>query len=190
MRLKKEMSKLVLGGYYRHYKNKPYKVLDIVRHSETLEQLALYQTLYKNELSSMWVRPLAMFEENVIIEGKSVARFALEAPPKLFKYYHTHIYFTAEQSAEAAALREKMQRELGDLVRAHGLHHEPIGPHPLPMFEADCLGESYLIVVSWLIANRGDLKVLIHPLSGDAMDDHTIYAQYLGEKLPLDLSVL
>lgn len=184
------MSKLVLGGYYRHYKNKPYKVLDIVRHSESLELLALYQTLYKNESGSMWVRPLAMFEENVMIEGKSVARFAFEAPPTLFKYYHTHIYFTQEQSVQALSLKEKMQRELGDKVQAHRLHHEPIGPHPLPMFEADCLGENYLTVVNWLIANRGDLKVLIHPLSGNAMDDHTVYAQFLGEKLPLDLSVL
>jgi hypothetical protein len=43
--------------------------------SETLEDLVVYVTLYENELAGMWVRPAAMFMENVIVEGKSVPRF-------------------------------------------------------------------------------------------------------------------
>jgi aromatic ring-cleaving dioxygenase len=38
--------------------------------------------------------------------------------------------------------------------------------------------------------NRGELDVLIHPLAGNAYDDHTVYAMWLGEKLPLRLDVL
>jgi hypothetical protein len=62
-------------GFYRHYKGKFYKVLNVVRHSETLEEMVLYETQYENELGKLWVRPLAMFIENVEIEGKIFPRF-------------------------------------------------------------------------------------------------------------------
>ena len=61
--------------FYRHYKNKPYKFLGIVRHSESLEELVLYETLYKNENSQFWVRPKEMFFEMVKISDKLVHRF-------------------------------------------------------------------------------------------------------------------
>lgn len=66
----------VEGGIYRHYKGKMYRFLRVVRHSETLEELALYETLYENELGAFWVRPLKMFEEVIEVDGKRVARFA------------------------------------------------------------------------------------------------------------------
>ncbi|MCH2534644.1 MAG: DUF1653 domain-containing protein [Bdellovibrionales bacterium] len=59
------MSDLVKGGIYEHYKGKKYQVIDVVRHSETLEELVLYKTLYENELGDLWVRPKAMFIENL-----------------------------------------------------------------------------------------------------------------------------
>lgn len=61
---------------YRHYKNKPYKVLGHVKHSETLEDLTLYETLYENPNGKIWVRPKSMFEEQVSINGTRVDRFA------------------------------------------------------------------------------------------------------------------
>lgn len=60
-------------GKYRHYKGKEYEVLGEVRHSETLETLVLYKQLYGT--GSLWVRPIAMFKELVIVEGRSVPRF-------------------------------------------------------------------------------------------------------------------
>ncbi|MEQ1879005.1 MAG: GNAT family N-acetyltransferase [Bdellovibrionia bacterium] len=60
---------------YRHYKNKPYRYRGIVKHSETLEDLVLYETLYENELGKLWVRPKAMFHEDVTIDGKKRPRF-------------------------------------------------------------------------------------------------------------------
>jgi GNAT superfamily N-acetyltransferase len=62
--------------FFKHYKNKPYKYLGLVRHSETLEELALYETLYPNDLGKLWVRPKDMFFENVIIDGVKRPRFA------------------------------------------------------------------------------------------------------------------
>ena len=61
---------------YRHYKNKPYRYPGTVKHSETLEEMALYETLYENAEGKLWVRPHGMFFENVEIEGKEVPRFA------------------------------------------------------------------------------------------------------------------
>lgn len=62
-------------GMYRHYKGKKYLVLGIAKHSETLEELVVYVTLYENEAGPIWVRPLKMFTEEVEIKGKKVPRF-------------------------------------------------------------------------------------------------------------------
>lgn len=75
-------SQLKLGGLYRHYKGKMYKVHQIVRHSETLEELVLYETLYENPAGRWWVRPATMFMENVVIEGKEMPRFAFVGEAK------------------------------------------------------------------------------------------------------------
>jgi hypothetical protein len=62
--------------FYKHYKNKPYKYIGVVRHSETLEEMALYETLYDNAQGRLWVRPKDMFFENVNINGVQQPRFA------------------------------------------------------------------------------------------------------------------
>lgn len=66
---------LKLNGIYRHYKGKMYKVHQIVRHSETLEELVFYETLYESPGGKWWVRPLAMFTETVEIDGVVKPRF-------------------------------------------------------------------------------------------------------------------
>jgi len=58
----KEINKTLKPGLiYEHYKGKCYKVLGTARHSETLEELALYECLYENNLGKVWVRPLELF---------------------------------------------------------------------------------------------------------------------------------
>ncbi|HVK62031.1 MAG TPA: DUF1653 domain-containing protein [Bdellovibrionales bacterium] len=68
-------AQLVKGGLYRHYKGGMYRAIDIVRHSETLEELVLYETLYENKLGKLWVRPKEMFLESVEFDGKLQPRF-------------------------------------------------------------------------------------------------------------------
>ena len=60
-------------GLYRHYKGGQYRVLGTVRHSESLEPMTLYQALYGQQ--GLWVRPAAMFSENVDIDGQVQPRF-------------------------------------------------------------------------------------------------------------------
>lgn len=72
------MSKLLAKGRYRHYKGQQYEVFNTAQHSETEEVLVVYQCLYGDY--SWWVRPLSMFTEAVVIDGKAVARFEYLGP--------------------------------------------------------------------------------------------------------------
>lgn len=63
----------VKPGIYRHYKNKEYRVIGEARHSETEEELVVYQCLYGDY--SLWVRPKAMFLEQIEVDGVLAPRF-------------------------------------------------------------------------------------------------------------------
>jgi hypothetical protein len=65
---------MIRPGRYRHYKGNDYEVIGIARHSETEEELVVYRKLYDD--GSLWVRPLAMFMEDVTVDGQTVPRFA------------------------------------------------------------------------------------------------------------------
>jgi hypothetical protein len=65
---------MIRTGRYRHYKGSDYQVVGIARHSETEEELVVYRKLYGD--GSLWVRPLAMFMEDVTVDGQTVPRFA------------------------------------------------------------------------------------------------------------------
>lgn len=60
-------------GRFRHYKGGEYEVLFHVRHSETEEELVVYRQIDKD--TGWWVRPRAMFFEEMIIDGKPRPRF-------------------------------------------------------------------------------------------------------------------
>ena len=58
---------------YRHYKGLLYEVVGTARHSESLEPMTLYRALYGEQ--GLWVRPSAMFNEEVVIDGILQPRF-------------------------------------------------------------------------------------------------------------------
>ncbi|HEX9595109.1 MAG TPA: DUF1653 domain-containing protein [Candidatus Saccharimonadales bacterium] len=65
-------------GIYEHYKGQRYRVISLARHSETLEELVVYEALYKSEEfgnNAIWARPLTMFMESVEVDGRPVPRF-------------------------------------------------------------------------------------------------------------------
>ena len=66
-------------GRYRHYKGGEYELIGVVRHSETLEPLALYRPMYGQ--AALWVRPWAMFFDTVDVDGQPQRRFAPQAAP-------------------------------------------------------------------------------------------------------------
>ncbi len=62
-------------GLYKHYKGNIYEVIGVAKHSETLEEMVVYKATYQKEGENLWVRPLTMFKETVIIEGVKKKRF-------------------------------------------------------------------------------------------------------------------
>ena len=60
-------------GLYRHFKGNLYKLLYVAKHSETLEEMGVYQALYGEQ--GIWVRPASMWNEHVERDGYSGPRF-------------------------------------------------------------------------------------------------------------------
>ncbi|MBQ8506001.1 MAG: DUF1653 domain-containing protein [Clostridia bacterium] len=63
-------------GIYRHFKGMRYELIDIARHSETLEPMVVYRALYGE--GGLWVRPLSMWSETLERDGKTYTRFLPE----------------------------------------------------------------------------------------------------------------
>ncbi|MDP2720662.1 MAG: DUF1653 domain-containing protein [bacterium] len=70
------MKEIKLGKYKHSKTGKFYRVIGVAQHSETLEDLVVYEALYENPRGTLWVRPRKMFEEQVEIKGKKVPRFS------------------------------------------------------------------------------------------------------------------
>lgn len=66
---------IIPGAIYQHYKGKQYRVIGIGKHSETLEDVVLYEALYNNSLGRLWCRPVHMWSELVEVQGEKVPRF-------------------------------------------------------------------------------------------------------------------
>ena len=67
------MDKIKIGKY-RHFKGGEYEVLCCAKNSETLEEMVVYRALYGEK--EIWVRPLSMWNETVMHNGKEVKRFS------------------------------------------------------------------------------------------------------------------
>lgn len=64
---------MIKPGVYEHFKGNLYKVIAVATHSETMEEMVVYQELYGNQ--KIWVRPAVMWNEMVLVKGEHVPRF-------------------------------------------------------------------------------------------------------------------
>ena len=110
------------------------------------------------------------------------------ADPSQIKGYHAHVYYLPQTRAIAERLREAIGKRFP--ARLGSWHDEPVGPHPVSMYQVAFAGDQFSGLVPWLMLNREGLDVLVHPLTGDSMADHTQFACWLGTPLPLRLDVL
>ena len=64
-----------LGKYIHSKTGNPYRVIAVGKHSETLEEMVVYEALYDNPDGKIWIRPVKSFTEEVVLKGKKVPRF-------------------------------------------------------------------------------------------------------------------
>jgi aromatic ring-cleaving dioxygenase len=102
--------------------------------------------------------------------------------------FHAHIYYSAQTKPDAARLRETLDRDFA--VTLGRWHDRPVGPHSAPMYQVAFAREEFASLVPWLMLNRGELSVLVHPLTGDDYADHANFAIWLGSPLALNLEIL
>ncbi|KAI9875245.1 MAG: hypothetical protein M1830_008714 [Pleopsidium flavum] len=106
--------------------------------------------------------------------------------------FDVHIYYfqgNKEQKTFANALWERISREFPEL-RVYRVWDQPIGPHVVAMFEVNIFTPAQFgAFIPWLVIHRGPLSALVHPNTDEEERDHTQRATWMGEKLPLDLSL-
>lgn len=111
-----------------------------------------------------------------------------ESSSDIVTEYHAHIYYIPETKDIAAEVRVEIEH--GFTVKMGRWHDQPVGPHPISMYQVAFGVDEFARLVPWLMLNHRGLSVFIHPNSGDAYADHAHHDMWLGEKLPLNLRVL
>ncbi|KAK4059172.1 hypothetical protein Trihar35433_11169 [Trichoderma harzianum] len=111
--------------------------------------------------------------------------------------WHFHIYFLLQsptETAAALALRNAVLRLRRDgafvAVPLHRVNKEPIGPHPAGSYEIWVPDTSFSEVFFYLATNRGNLSILIHPLTSQQRRDHETRNAWLGTPWPIYLDGL
>jgi len=99
--------------------------------------------------------------------------------------YDIHTYWrNNEERDEALKLKQLL---IDNNIQTFSLVDTPIGPHPLPMFEAHVSAENLPVIEAQLVANRVNCSILVHEKTDDHMYDHTKGARWLGSPLNLIL---
>lgn len=104
--------------------------------------------------------------------------------------YHAHIYFRETTQETAEALHQMLGEMFQGRIKCHSIAYGPRGPHICSMFGIDIPIHELEFVLNFLIRNRGRHSILIHPVTGNELLDHTHNAMWLGTAQELDLSVL
>lgn len=111
------------------------------------------------------------------------------APPDAITGWHAHVYYDDATREAAARLREGIAQAFPDAVLGRW-HDVPVGPHPQAMYQVAFAPALFPTLAPFIALNREGLTVLVHPETGRQKADHRDHALWLGEVLPLDLSVL
>jgi aromatic ring-cleaving dioxygenase len=104
------------------------------------------------------------------------------------KVYHAHVYYDPKTRDAAGRVRQGLAA--GFHVQLGSWHDGPVGPHLKGMYQALFSPDEFGKIVPWLMLHREGLSVLVHPSTGDSYGDHLERSLWLGEKLPLNESVL
>ena len=118
------------GEKYRHFKNKLYQVITIAKHSETGEELVIYQALYGS--FGVYARPLSMFVSEV-----DHVRY-----PDVHQKYR---FERVDESMEETGKNAEPKAETAQPVMQKATEVEP---KLMEFLEADSFDEKYNILTS------------------------------------------
>lgn len=100
--------------------------------------------------------------------------------------YHAHIYYaTPEEQQRALVLRAELEA-LFPKAKMGQFHTRPVAFHSEPMFQVEVGGGDLGKLISWLMLNRRQLSILVHPFTGDLWLEHTEQALWLGPAIALN----
>lgn len=111
------------------------------------------------------------------------------ADPAVISGYHAHLYY----DPQTRPIAERLRTAIADgfpRARIGSWHDEPVGPHPVSMYQVAFALDDFPLIVPWLMLNREGLDVLVHPQTGDSVADHTRFALWLGSPRRLRTEVL
>ena len=103
------------------------------------------------------------------------------------KDWHAHVYFDPATRDAAWSLRERIEKQFD--IQMGRFHEKPVGPHPMFSYQVTVRNDQFTPVVSWLTLNHGELTVFIHPNTGQDLEDHRDRAVWIGQSMPLVLSL-
>ena len=104
--------------------------------------------------------------------------------------YHMHVYYSAGTRDHAVRFRDLLTSLGNGRLRVYSLSDGPRGPHVEPMFGVDIPAAHIAEILEFAMINHGPLSILLHPVTGNDLLDHTHHAFWLGPPRPLDLSIL
>lgn len=174
------------GELYRHFKNKLYQVIAVAKHTETGEDMVVYQALYGD--FSVYVRPLAMFLGEVDHE---------KYPDSREQYRFEKVERGESAESEENEKTVKPETEIMETAKAEQKEEqkeskpeetEGVDPRLLAILDADTYNEKYKLLSSM----QGEMTDrLINDLAvalDIAVDDGPVDRRY--EKLKSALAML
>jgi aromatic ring-cleaving dioxygenase len=112
---------------------------------------------------------------------------ATPGAPEAIQDYHAHVYFDADSRDVAWALREEIEDTFD--IEMGRFHEKLVGPHPRWSYQVKFGTEQFATFVPWLMQNRRGLTIFLHPNTSKDLEDHRDWPVWMGEILPLKLSI-
>ena len=110
---------------------------------------------------------------------------------KDIKSYNVHIYYDGSTKTYAASLRKRLSDLFSSEIEVGRWRDKvPQGPHPVSHYQVAFPVEIFNKIVPFLALNRGNLNILLHPNTGDGLEDHTTNVMWIGPSLDLEISAL
>lgn len=189
---------VIIGGLYEHYKGNKYKVVDVARHSETLEKLVVYRALYGD--GDLWVRPYEMFCENVLIDKTEVPRFKYLGN-ELESIHRVYLDFPEDLKQAFFQSGIDVEQQIIQEIKTVAIEHKQVNDHEHKKDVATVIlvaGASVSLVLLCVlrlvraISERPRIvKVIERDLEGSIIKEKTVLLEpkKTNQKMEVDLQV-